>query len=73
MELLILDLTTNAVAAHAALAPDAQLGGVWSPTGHQLTVQGPAGLYVIDPATSEQQWIADGACQPAWYDLRADH
>jgi hypothetical protein len=32
-------------------------------------VQGPAGMYVIDPATNEQQWITDGACQQAWYDL----
>jgi hypothetical protein len=72
VELLILDLATNEVMAHAALAPDAQLGGVWSPTGHRLAVQGPAGLYVIDPATDEQQWIADGACQPAWYNLPAN-
>jgi hypothetical protein len=73
VELMVVDLATNKVVARAALAPGAQLGGVWSPSGHHLAVQGPAGLYVIDPATNEQQWITSGACQPAWYDLRANH
>ncbi|MEP7358690.1 MAG: hypothetical protein ABI847_15695, partial [Anaerolineales bacterium] len=69
VELLVLDLTTDQIAARAALAAGARLGAAWSLTGHQLAVQGPSGLYVIDPATNEQQWIANGNCQPAWYNL----
>jgi hypothetical protein len=71
VELLVLDLTTNQVVERAAIGPGALLGGVWSPSGHQLAVQGPAGLYVLDLASGRQQWVASGLCQPAWYGLNA--
>jgi hypothetical protein len=34
-----------------------------------VAIAGPAGLFVADPATGQEQWIAAGDCTPAWYAL----
>ena len=71
IELIVLDLEADQVVRRAAIAPAAP-PGAWSPTGHLLAVPGPAGLYVLDAATGQQQWITNGVCRPAWYELGGD-
>ena len=41
----------------------------WSPRGHLLALAGPGGLYIVDPATGEEQWVTRGACRPSWFQL----
>jgi hypothetical protein len=63
-EMVVYDLETGATQRY--LSGEAW---PWSPQGHLLALAGPAGVYVVDPATGEAQWVGGGACEVGWFRL----